>query len=142
MIDAIEEACRLEPALIGRLCLQYGHSRPSTLPIQQFNFLANTDFEALLNSAELVITHAGVGSVMSALRASCEVIGCPRYAELGEHVDNHQVEWCNEIERLGWILTYRLGDELSGVLKRAAGFRSGYTPDGRLQRYLSDRFVL
>lgn len=42
--------------------------------------------------ADLIITHAGVGSVLSALRAGRHPIILPRCASLGEHVDDHQRE--------------------------------------------------
>jgi UDP-N-acetylglucosamine transferase subunit ALG13 len=51
--------------------------------------------------ADVVISHSGVGSTFDALDAGrCPVL-IPRRREFGEHIDNHQVEIAEELERRG-----------------------------------------
>lgn len=51
--------------------------------------------------ADVVITHAGVGSVLSTLRAGKHPIVLPRSASLGEHVDDHQRELADHLAGRG-----------------------------------------
>ena len=50
------------------------------------------------NAADLVITHAGVGSILCARRAGHVPIVVPRQSRYGEHVDDHQVELVRALE--------------------------------------------
>ena len=50
----------------------------------------------LMEKSDLVITHGGVGSILSALQLGKKVIAIPRLAEYGEHTNNHQIQIVNE----------------------------------------------
>ncbi|KAK8056403.1 UDP-N-acetylglucosamine transferase subunit alg13 [Apiospora rasikravindrae] len=53
----------------------------------------------------LVITHAGAGSLMDALKINTRVIAVPNTDLMG----NHQVELAEEFEKLGWLIHGQLG---------------------------------
>lgn len=55
-------------------------------------FLDKNAFDDTINRCDLVITHAGEGSIMTGLLMGKNVIAVPRYARLGEHVSDHQLE--------------------------------------------------
>ena len=61
--------------------------------------------------AEVVISHAGVGAALTALRAGKHPILIPRVSAHGEHVDDHQVQLSRELERRG-LATVRTPDTL------------------------------
>ena len=42
--------------------------------------------------ADVVVTHAGVGSILTCLRLGRTPLVVPRQSRFGEHVDDHQVE--------------------------------------------------
>ena len=56
-------------------------------------WLPADELRAACESADVVITHAGVGSALMALTAGKVPVLLPRRAELGEHVDNHQTDF-------------------------------------------------
>ena len=68
-----------------------------TMPAEEFR-------ENVANS-EVVITHGGAGTVSLALAHGARPLVLPRREELGEHVDNHQVEMCEKLEELGLIVS-------------------------------------
>lgn len=53
--------------------------------------LTPEQFQRQLSSASLVISHAGIGSIISALELGKPLIVMPRQARYGEHRNDHQV---------------------------------------------------
>lgn len=70
--------------------------------------------------SDLVITHAGVGSVLSALRSGQHPVVLPRFSILGEHVDDHQLELAQMLADRGLASTATPGDDLAPILLDAA----------------------
>lgn len=67
------------------------------------DFLTQEEFKEHMNSADIVITHAGTGAIITALKNEKKVIAIPRLSKYGEHVDNHQIELINEFKELNFI---------------------------------------
>lgn len=53
-------------------------------------FVAVDKLQEAMRDADLVVTHAGVGSCLQALDAGHVPVVLPRRVELGEHIDDHQ----------------------------------------------------
>ena len=71
-------------------------------------------------AADVVVTHAGVGSVLMALRAGrCPVV-VPRLGSLGEHIDDHQVEFARRLADRGLVVLAEPGAALAPLMARAA----------------------
>ena len=51
----------------------------------------------LYDQARIIITHGGPASFIMALEKNKIPIVVPRKAELGEHINDHQVIFCNEV---------------------------------------------
>lgn len=77
----------------------------------------------LMEKSDLVITHGGVGSILSALQLSKKVIAIPRLAEYGEHTNNHQIQIVNEFFNTGYILKCDNPSDLENVLKEVKKFK-------------------
>lgn len=54
-------------------------------------FVDPTEFRKRVKSASVVIAHAGMGSIITALELGKQIIVMPRRANLGEHRNDHQV---------------------------------------------------
>lgn len=67
-------------------------------------FLDMEAFEKHVNETELLILHAGAGCVIHAIRAGKIPVVVPRRAHLGEHVDDHQMEFAMELQKAGKVL--------------------------------------
>ena len=55
-------------------------------------YLDKEEFDAQIDASDILITHAGEGSIMTGLLKHKKVIAVPRYKNLGEHVSDHQLE--------------------------------------------------
>lgn len=49
------------------------------------------DLDALTQKAELIVSHAGIGSILSAFSCGTPIIVMPRRLSLGEHRNDHQI---------------------------------------------------
>lgn len=59
--------------------------------------------EEYITMSNIVITHAGVGTIMECINKNKEIIVLPRKEEYGEHVNNHQEEIADEMEKKGLL---------------------------------------
>jgi UDP-N-acetylglucosamine transferase subunit ALG13 len=69
---------------------QIGPSSYVPTAIQAHAFLPPAEFEALLERADLVVAHCGMGSILSALSHGKPIVVMPRSAAKGEHRNDHQ----------------------------------------------------
>jgi UDP-N-acetylglucosamine transferase subunit ALG13 len=62
------------------------------------------EMRAAMAEADVVISHAGVGSALAAMQAGHRALYVPRRSAHGEHVDDHQVEMARELEERGLVV--------------------------------------
>jgi UDP-N-acetylglucosamine transferase subunit ALG13 len=74
-----------------------------TKNVKVVGFIHPVEYNRLINEARLIISHAGMGSIVSALTKGKQIIVIPRKAELGEHRDNHQIDSAKKMEALGYV---------------------------------------
>ncbi len=67
-------------------------------------FVPMDEFERRVADADLLIMHAGAGSVLTAVRAGKVPVVMSRQAAHGEHVDDHQVEFARALAGIGRIV--------------------------------------
>jgi UDP-N-acetylglucosamine transferase subunit ALG13 len=79
-------------------------------------FLPFDDLVARIEAADVVISHAGVGSVLCAIRAGHTPVIFPRLKRFAETVDDHQEELAEALGRRGTVIVARSGDDLVRVL--------------------------
>jgi UDP-N-acetylglucosamine transferase subunit ALG13 len=63
-----------------------------------------TEFRKRVESASLVIAHAGMGSIITALELGKQIVVMPRRASLGEHRNDHQVATAKRFAEQGRII--------------------------------------
>ncbi len=91
---------------------QTGATDVSGLPIEGRGVVTNHELGAAIAAADVVISHSGVGSALTALRCGKRPILVPREAAHGEHVDNHQRQVAIELSSRGLAL-FRTPEELT-----------------------------
>jgi UDP-N-acetylglucosamine transferase subunit ALG13 len=63
--------------------------------VKVFRSCSSADFSGYVESANLLIIHGGVGASMEAILAGRRPAIFVRRANLDEHIDEHQADWCN-----------------------------------------------
>lgn len=67
---------------------------PSQLHIKHLKaqpFVSASEMEVLFSRARIIVAHAGMGSILSALKHRKPIIIVPRKASMGEHRNEHQL---------------------------------------------------
>ena len=83
------------------------------------DYLGKEEFDACMRQCDLVITHSGVATIVSALKYEKPIIVVPRLARYGEHVDDHQVEIADTFSEQNYILKYQDGDDFCAKIGQA-----------------------
>ena len=71
--------------------------------ITVFSMLKPEEMKKYIINSSIVITHAGVGTIMECIEHNKDIIVLPRKEENGEHVNNHQEEIAFEMEKNGLL---------------------------------------
>lgn len=99
---------------------QLGHTpAPEGLVGERYDFMPYSDLGSRIAAADVVIAHAGVGSILACLRAGHRPIVYARRPDLGEHVDDHQLQLTAELQSAGVVISADEGP-LSRLLTDAA----------------------
>jgi UDP-N-acetylglucosamine transferase subunit ALG13 len=126
------------------LVVQHGSSLVRPAGAKCIPYLPYDELWKLVGDARVVVCHAGVGSIMTALAREKKPIVVPRSYRLGEHVDDHQLELCRRLAHEGMVVLVedeqQLGAALSGHdNERAASFRRPGRLEGELRSLLELR---
>jgi len=65
-------------------------------------FIAPDEFDKIVQEARLIVSHAGTGSILSAIDYEKPIIIFPRLASLGEHRNDHQMATAMAINEKGY----------------------------------------
>ena len=84
-----------------------------------YELIPASNFEELIEKAELVITHSGVNSIISCMKRTKPLIIVPRLKKYGEHVDNHQVEIAQLMKQKFDVIVVEDMNDLEGAIKEA-----------------------
>jgi UDP-N-acetylglucosamine transferase subunit ALG13 len=92
--DRLIEAVDAWSAATGQtqILAQTGVTQHKANAIETVDFLEADACHNYLQTARLVVCHAGMGTVLTCLTHGTPVIVMPRLAELGEHRNNHQLD--------------------------------------------------
>lgn len=117
MIQALDGAVSSGVLPEGTTVLaQVGSSAWEPRFIDVVDYLDRDEFLARVDEADLVVSHGGTGSLMTALSRGKRVVAVPRRAVFGEVVDDHQVEFVRQLERAGLLRVCDEGDDLAAVM--------------------------
>ena len=81
-------------------------------------FLDKERFQAALDAADIVVAHAGIGTILSAVELGKPVVVLPRRADLGEHRNDHQIATARRLEKLAFVHVAWETEDLAPLLAR------------------------
>ena len=76
-----------------------------------------------IKECDLLITHGGVGSILTGLKNNKKVIASPRLFKYNEHMNDHQIQIVSRFSEMGYILAYNEEDKLEDVLEKSKKFK-------------------
>ena len=108
--------------------IQTGSSGFTPVNAAYKDFLTFPEAEAMQAKADVIISHAGIGTIIGALHSGTPIIIMPRREKLGEHFNDHQMEIAEAVlGRPGVEVIYDAA-ELEIALKRLLGKKGKFRP--------------
>ena len=106
-----------------KVLVQAGYTKYKSKNMEIFKSVSNDRLEELMEEASLVITHGGVGSILTALKYNKKVIATPRLSKYNEHTNDHQKQIVEEFGRLDYIIPLKDLTKLDKMLIKSKTFK-------------------
>ena len=116
LVDSVLSTGLADDRTVWQLGVTTRHGLPGKT-VTQFNA---DEFDRCARDADVVVTHAGVGTIMHLLEMGIYPVVVPRRAIRKEHVDDHQVQIANLIHAKGIALVRASEDLTSEVIVEAS----------------------
>lgn len=104
---------------------QIGPSEYEPQSIRFVQSLEPDEFRQLIREASVVISHAGIGTILQVSEAGVPAIVMPRRVALGEQRNDHQWATANRLAELGLVTVARDESDLLGVLAEVDDLSTG-----------------
>lgn len=128
-----ERFVRALEALPGeQLLVQHGPVAPPVAAAQSVAFMQFPEVIESMERADVVVCHAGAGSILCALRAGHTPVVVPRLKRYEETVDDHQVEFSRALAAEGKVLAVEDLETLAAVVRSAPPRRAPEERNGLL----------
>jgi UDP-N-acetylglucosamine transferase subunit ALG13 len=115
LIEAIDEIAGGHPEL--NFVVQAFSSQYTAKNFEVLDFISAVDFSKYVEQCDLIISHAGMGTIISALVASKPIIVLPRLFTLHEHRNDHQLATARQFDAMGYVHVAFNEEELKGKFK-------------------------
>ena len=107
----------------NKVVVQAGHTKYESKDMEIFDLIDRDKFSDLISKCDLLITHGGVGSIITGLQNNKKVIVAPRLAKYDEHMNDHQIQITENFSKAGYILPLYEGADLGNLLEKAKKFK-------------------
>jgi UDP-N-acetylglucosamine transferase subunit ALG13 len=71
--------------------------------IKTLDYIAPADFKGYIDAADLIISHAGTGTILSVAQLAKPLIVFPRSGKLKETRNDHQMATCRKLEEISLL---------------------------------------
>lgn len=125
-----------------KVIVQAGCTKYESKNMEIFDLIPRNKLEEYQKEASYIITHGGVGSIISSLKLDKKVIAVPRKHEYHEHVNNHQSEIVELFQSKGYIIGIKEVEELEDAVLKISNFTpKKYELNNQKMINIVDKFI-
>lgn len=106
-----------------KVVVQAGQTKYESKNMEILDLVPAPEFEKLMDKADIVITHGGAGSILTAIKKGKKVIAAARLEKYKEHHNDHQKQIIGEFSKLGYIIELRDFNKLGVMIKKIKTFK-------------------
>lgn len=128
LLKLLEESEELKN---DEIVVQAGYTEYKSSKMKIIDFVSYEEMEKYIDESEFVVCHGGVGSIFTALKRGKKVLVVPRLSKYKEHINDHQLEICEQLEKDGYILYLKDNDNFDDMVKKIRNRKN--------KKYESDR---
>lgn len=106
-----------------KVVVQAGCTKYESNKMEIMDLVPREKFEELIGDCDLLITHGGVGSILTGINKGKKVIAVPRLAEYKEHGNDHQLQIVENFGKLGYIIPVNEMSDLEKAITNSKTFK-------------------
>ena len=107
-----------------KVIVQAGHTKYESKNMEIFDLIPTDEFNEIIEKCDLIITHGGVGNILSAIKKNKPVIAAARLKKFKEHTNDHQKQIIGEFTKQGYILELRDFGKVGKMIEKAKTFKA------------------
>ena len=141
LLEEIEKNIKDE-IIKDEIIVQAGYTKFQSHRMRIIDLMSKEQLEKFQDEADLIITHGGVGSIISSVEKGKKVIAVPRMHEYGEHVNNHQKEIVKDFNDKGYIIGIEKVEDLKQAIIKSKDFEpKKYQPNNEKMLEIIENFI-
>lgn len=104
--------------------VQAGFTKYVSKNMKILEYVDKAKFNQYVSESSILITHGGVGSILTGITRETKVIAVPRLQKYKEHVNDHQVEIVKHFASLNYIIGCLTVEQLEDSLSLVDDFKA------------------
>lgn len=122
LLEAIDR--EIEKGVItDKVVVQAGCTKYESKNMEMFDLIPANEFDEYIKKADLIITHGGAGSILTAVKNNKKIIAAARLAKYKEHTNDHQKQIIEEFSKQGYILELKDFNKLGKLIQKSKSFK-------------------
>lgn len=106
-----------------KVIVQAGCTKYESKNMEILDLVPREEFDKLVSECDLLITHGGVGSILTGINKGKKVIAVPRLAKYNEHGNDHQLQIVENLSKKKYILGVKDLNQLGKTIEKAKKFK-------------------
>lgn len=122
LLEIIQEQININN-IKEKVIIQAGYTKFESKDMDIFDLIDVESLNRLIKKADIVITHGGVGSILTALKYNKKIIAVARLKKYKEHTNDHQKQIIDIMHKDGFILKYEEENNFAEILENIKNFK-------------------
>ena len=122
LLKAVEQQIK-KGNIKDEVIAQIGQTKYKSNYMKLYDFLNQNDFENYIKQCDILITHGGVGNILTGLNYNKKIIVAPRLSKYGEHTNDHQLQVAEKFFDDGYILKLDDFNRLNKLIEECKTFK-------------------
>jgi len=122
LLKAIDKKIN-ENKINDKVIVQAGMTKYESDNMEIYDFVEYEKFDDLIKKCDILITHGGVGSIITGLKNNKKVIAAARLKKYKEHTNDHQLQIIENFRDSGFILELSDFDKVDEKINEAKIFK-------------------
>ena len=118
LLEAIDKAIE-NGEIKDVVVVQAGHTKYSSKNMEILEYVPFDKFGEYIDKSDVIITHGGVGSILSSVKKGKKVVAVARFAKYGEHTNDHQIQVIEKMSKQGYIIDGNNLDNIGQAVEQA-----------------------
>lgn len=121
LLEKIDELIESK-VITENVIVQAGHTKYESKNMKILDLIPKEELEKYQEKASFIITHGGVGSIITSIEKQKKVIAVARQHQYGEHVNDHQKDIVQLFDEKSYIIGINDVDKLKKAIEKIRKF--------------------